>query len=287
MAITLSNNYVIDFCASSGALGFDGRGWPWEWPLRWIGVLDPKAFTIVAKTVTIESRKGNLSWWHPWTSVKLLSNQSVVNAIGLTNPGIYSWVAKDLKRGQSLKYNLAASISVSSIISAAQCVQAIHMCEKLPFVEVNISCPNINNDLKISTILEIFQDCGFPLVLKLGIHQINEEFIKSVDSFVEVYHAINSVPWYVLYPDKKSPLNSDGGLSGRTIKKIAIDAVSRLKRMTSKSIIGGGGIMCLDDVWDFEVAGASAFSIGSCFLLSPWRPNQIVEDYNIIVQGKW
>lgn len=76
--------------AASGALAFDGNDWPWEYPLRWTGLLDPSLFTIVIKTLTRHPRKGNLKLYKPWTCIRFLSN-SAVNAVGLTNPGIEWW----------------------------------------------------------------------------------------------------------------------------------------------------------------------------------------------------
>src|SRR3989338_3182405 len=90
--ITLSSGHSFQFMAASGALAFDGRGWPWEWPLRWLGFLDPTLFTIVTKTLTRRPRPGNLRWSHPWSVVKPIGPLGIVNAIGLTNKGIEWWL---------------------------------------------------------------------------------------------------------------------------------------------------------------------------------------------------
>lgn len=86
--IKLSNGRKLEFLVSSGALGYDGKGWPWEWPLRWAGLLRPEEFTAVTKTLTLEPRKGNLRWYKPWDVLRPLGNGNWVNAIGLTNPGL-------------------------------------------------------------------------------------------------------------------------------------------------------------------------------------------------------
>lgn len=89
--VTLSNGHSFEFMAASGALAFDGRGWPWEKPLRWIGLLKPDLFTIVVKSLTLKPRKGNLRLWKPFGCVRLI-RKGTVNAVGLTNPGIDWWV---------------------------------------------------------------------------------------------------------------------------------------------------------------------------------------------------
>jgi hypothetical protein len=70
-----------------------------------------------------------------------------------------------------------------------------------------------------------------------------------------------------------------GGVSGPPIRAHALRAVQTLRGLTEKPIIGGGGITRCGDVAAFAAAGAQAFSIGSSFLWSPWRPNRIVRQY--------
>ena len=92
--ITLSNGFSFEYVTASGALGYDGRGWPWEWPLRWLGLIDPSFFLNVMKTVTLPPRKGNLRWWKPWDCIRLMPH-GAVNAVGLTNPGP-DWLAEKI-----------------------------------------------------------------------------------------------------------------------------------------------------------------------------------------------
>jgi len=92
--ITLSNGFSFEYVTASGALGYDGNGWPWEWPLRWLGLIDPSFFLNVMKTVTLPPRKGNLRWWKPWDCIRLMPH-GAVNAVGLTNPGP-DWLAEKI-----------------------------------------------------------------------------------------------------------------------------------------------------------------------------------------------
>ncbi|HEY4504003.1 MAG TPA: hypothetical protein VJJ28_02755 [Candidatus Paceibacterota bacterium] len=85
--ITLANGHKFKYMVASGALAFDGKGWPWERPLVWLGLIKPELFTVVIKSLTRTSRVGNLRWWKPWTCVRLIPGGSV-NKVGLTNPGI-------------------------------------------------------------------------------------------------------------------------------------------------------------------------------------------------------
>src|SRR3990167_3064599 len=85
--IRFSNGHTFEYIVASGALSFDGKGWSWEQPWRWIGLLDPTLFTSVTKTLTLQSTKGNLRWYNPFRCLRLVRG-GVVNAVGLSNPGI-------------------------------------------------------------------------------------------------------------------------------------------------------------------------------------------------------
>ncbi len=68
--ITLSNGHKLEYVVASGALGFDGKGWFWERPLVWLGLMRPDLFTIGIRTLTYHPRMyptSNLSWVRPWT----------------------------------------------------------------------------------------------------------------------------------------------------------------------------------------------------------------------------
>ncbi|MBI5466174.1 MAG: hypothetical protein HY974_02715, partial [Candidatus Kerfeldbacteria bacterium] len=61
--IQLANGHQLEFLAASGSLAFDGFGWPWEQPARWLKFWDPSVFTVVLKTLTFDPRSGNQRWY--------------------------------------------------------------------------------------------------------------------------------------------------------------------------------------------------------------------------------
>ena len=149
-----------------------------------------------------------------------------------------------------------------------------------------MSCPNVHEVPRdITEILDAFQRSGHPVVLKLSADQVEEGFIRAVDQYVEAYHAINTIPWKKIFGDKPSPIEGythkqQGGVSGDWIREHALNCVKALGALTQKPIIGGGGIFTHKHVMDYEMAGAKAFSIGTCFMLRPWWPNRIVNEFN-------
>lgn len=285
--ITFSNGHRLIFACASGALAFNGKGWWFEQPFRWLGLLNPKAFTVVAKTVTFQPIQGNYKTFSPWTCIRLIRKngmKGLVNAVGLTNGGIDQWITRDYKEAKRMGYTISASVKPDTSYQAILMGNSLNPLD-LAYVEVNVSCPNVvNNPELVSIVRELRNSCNHPLVLKLSLDQVNEHFVKETEKFVDAYHAINTIPWDAVFPNTISPIEKyshkkKGGVSGDYIKESAIRSVKNIKSWSSKPVIGGGGIFCLQDVFDFEHAGAEAFSLGTCFTLSPWKPNQIIKEY--------
>ena len=281
--LRLSNDCEFDFCCGSGALGFDGCGWPWEWPLRWVGLIDPRQLVVVAKTVTILPRPGNLRWWKPWTCVWPVGD-GFVNAVGLTNKGLDWWIETPYQTARKKGYNIAASAWPTSTEDSKTFVDKLDPLT-LAYVELNLSCPNTKDHLAAAwDLLWPFQSLRHPLVLKVSYAQATDpEFLRMLRG-VQAIHAINTVPWADIFPKNPSPLKKtcgvDGGVSGPLITEWANTAIRNIKKtLPNMPVIGGGGIEDVRDVWKMERAGASAFSIGSLFLKRPWKPRSVIARY--------
>ncbi|MEI6512264.1 MAG: HisA/HisF-related TIM barrel protein [bacterium] len=281
--LRLSNEAELDFLVASGALAFDGRGWPWEWPYRWLGKLDPSEFSIVVKTLTLKPRKGNLRLFKPWGCVRLIPN-GVVNAVGLTNPGIEWWVRTCYPRMAKLGYRTIVSVWPESAEEAQTMAEMLKPLN-IVAVELNASCPNTGHEIEdvesVVKISEALRGSGHPLIVKLSYNQPYVAIAKALEGCAEAVHAINSVPWSTVFPDKQSPLAKlgGGGVSGKLIRPFVRDAVKNLVDQTSLPVIAGGGIFNLEDVTQLSQLGASAFSLGSLFLKEPSRPNQLVREW--------
>ena len=273
--IKLSNGHSFEYMAASGALAFDGSGWFWEKPLRWLGLFDPTSFTVVIKTLTWQPRRGNLRWYNPFGCIRLLPG-GTVNAVGLTNPGIEWWCRNIGPHTDSTRIPLVGSIlgEPNELAVMAKMLNDFN----LVGLEVNASCPNTGDDLLTNT-AKVVQGCQavrsvsrFPIILKLSVGHEVERILRAVEDAVEAF-SINSVPWTVVYPQRRSPLAhlGGGGVSGKIAQPFTWKLVKKLSEMTEIPVIG-------PSVWDFEdIArlrnlGAKAISFGAIFLRYPWRP---------------
>lgn len=277
--IKLSNGHSFEYMVASGALAFDGLGWPWERPLRWVKLLDETLFTTVIKTLTLKLRRGNLRWYNPLGCIRLIPG-GTLNAVGLTNPGIDWWCRKIGPRIDSDKAPVMGSI-LGEPIELAVMTSLLNSFD-LVGMEINASCPNTNDDLLVNT-EKIIESCKvvkrisrFPVILKLSVVHDVGKIVPRVEGMVEAF-SINSVPWRVVFPGRRSPLAhlGGGGVSGKVAQPFTWKLVEELSKMTKTPVIGPS-VWKFEDIAKLRSLGAKAISFGAIFLRYPWRPTQFV-----------
>lgn len=283
------NGHKFEFAAASGALGFDGDGWPWEWPLRWAGLLDPSQFTIITKTLTRWPRAGNLKWWCPWRCVRLIPG-GAVNAVGLTNPGIDWWMKNVPNHLYQRGYNVIVSIAPETEQEAEYMVSRLrcNAFDNIKGVEINVSCPNVDHEESVHHICKLtrtalnYRNDDLPVLVKLGWQQPYLDICKELDGEAAAFDLINAVPWKELRVSE-SPLKKYGlecSISGEAISFLAERALTAVKKAGTKTpILSGGGVMDITDVRRRFAFGADAVAFGSIFIKKPWAPNQIVKQW--------
>jgi dihydroorotate dehydrogenase (NAD+) catalytic subunit len=279
--IRLSNNRTLEYVVASEALGFDGNGWPWERPLRWLGLLDSSLFTVVAKTVTLKPRQGNLRWYDPLRCVRFIPD-GVVNAVGLSNPGFDRWLRDVNPRTRRLKVRLIASIHGRADELADMAFRLNGL--DLVAIEINVSCPNVGDgdlpdtEAVVEMCSAIKSASNLPIILKLSVAQDVDATLPRVAGLAEAI-AINSVPWSMAFPGRPSPLArfGGGGVSGKAAQPFTWPLVRKITAAGTIPVIA-------PSIWDYaDIAaarrlGAQAVSFGSVFLRYPWRPTKFVDN---------
>src|SRR4029453_3075472 len=273
--IHLSNGHSFEYMAASGALAYDGRGWPWERPLHLLGLLDPKLFTVVTKTLTEQPRQGNLRWSHPWPCVKHLPS-GVVNAVGLTNPGLGWWLKKVGPGIAGRGIPLICSITHDDPEILATMAASLNDMPVLG-IELNASCPNTQDEISrnaeiiLQSVKAIKGRSRHPLIRKLSVNQDYLNLARQTEGLVEAL-SINSVPWRIACPGQERPLQSlgGGGVSGKAAHEFTWKMVKELCGAVKTPVIGPG-IWEYEDLSHLRGLGAKALSFGSIFLRYPWR----------------
>lgn len=284
--LKLHNGISFSYCCASGALAYDGRGWWFEKPLVWLGLLDPKKMMIITKTLTFNSKVGNLKWYAPWRSVQKIRN-GFVNCVGLTNPGYNWWINKIYPKIDPKRF--IVSLFCESSKEAARMAMDFNRLN-IAGIEYNFSCHNHDKDIpeQVECVETFINYSKHPVIVKLSAAMPVVDFCKLWDGRVDAFDLINSIPWGMLYSND-SPLlkycNSPGAVSGEVIKAIAISVLKDVKESGVKTpIISGGGVSKKLDVISRFIMGAKAVSFGSIFIRKPLRPNKIIRDME---DGTW
>jgi dihydroorotate dehydrogenase len=298
LMIRLSNGHAFEYMVASGALAFDGKGWPWEKPLLWLGLIKPELFTVVIKSLTRNPRSGNLRWWEPWTCVRLISGGSV-NKVGLTNPGIEWWCRNVGPALDFQKFPIVGSIFGEE----RELVEMAEMLNHFDLVglEVNVSCPNTGHVMEIAEIVvnsvkAVERASRHPIIVKVSVDQ---DYLTILRGLVGVAEAVslNSVPWKTVFTNgEHTPLwrlekkvgGGGGGVSGKPAQKYNWKAVEALAKQGLIPVIAPS-IMEYGDMNRVRKLGAKAVSFGAIHLpdhtvwLKPWtiftnprKPTRIV-----------
>ncbi|MEN9524491.1 MAG: hypothetical protein RL536_560 [Candidatus Parcubacteria bacterium] len=284
--IKLSNGHILRYVVASGALAFDGLGWPWERPLVSLKLIKPELFTVFIKSLTRRPREGNLRWWKPWKCVQLIPGGSV-NKVGLTNPGIDWWCNEVAPHLDFEKYAIAGSIFGDE---EEQVEMAIKLNQfDLVALELNTSCPNTGHaiekaEMVVKSTRSVRLVSRHPIIAKVSVDQ---DYLAIAQGLKDIAEAIslNSVPWKTAFPNGEiSPLaklekrvgGGGGGVSGKPAQEKNWDAVRELNLQGSLPVIGPS-IMEHDDVYTLRRLGAKAYSFGAVHLRTPWKPTLIVE----------
>jgi dihydroorotate dehydrogenase (NAD+) catalytic subunit len=297
--IKLSNGHGFEYMVASGALGF-GNGWFWDKPLIAAGLIKPELFTVVIKTLTRESRQGNLHWWNPltwlplspWSCVRFIPGGSV-NKVGLTNKGIEWWCEKVAPTLDFDKISFVGSIfgDRKELLESATRLNQF----KLVALEVNDSCPNTGHAMSqaetiISNTTEIAEVSRHPIISKVSVAQDYLAIARGLEGVAEAI-SLNSVPYEMVYPNgPRSPLwrlmqklkrltgndGGGGGVSGKPAQQFNWKAVRELAAQKSLPVIGPS-VMEYADLARVRKLGARAVSFGAIHLRTPCKPTTIVE----------
>jgi len=260
-------------------LDFHCKGWPWEQPLRIAGLLDPTLFTAVTKTLTYLPNTGNLQWYNPLGSIRLLKD-GTLNAVGLTNPGIEWWRRKIGPKINSSKIPIVASVASDNIEEIEKMAKILNSFDLIG-IELNDSCVNIQRcDISAARTMKkceaLYEKSDFPVILKLSVTHPVEEIIPRLEKTIQAI-SINSIPWSLVFPNRLSPFAHLGGgsVSGKIIQPYTWNLVKKLTGMTKIPIIGPS-VWEFPDIGKLRKLGAKAISFGSIFLRYPWRPTMYV-----------
>jgi dihydroorotate dehydrogenase (NAD+) catalytic subunit len=235
---------------------------------------------FVTKTITPLPREGNAPPRIAETAHGLL------NAIGLANPGRERFLDDHLPRLRELELPLWVSVGGFCARDYADTCAALAEAafDELEAIELNLSCPNV--DEAADSAAEIVAACRaatpLPLFAKLSAaHPDIASVARAVaDAGADGLSLVNTLRGLALDPATLRPLlaRTTGGLSGPTLKPIALAAVHACHAATGLPIVGMGGVTCGQDVVELAACGATDVALGTVLFGDPDAPDRIREE---------
>ena len=285
----LSNPVMI----ASGTLGYDGygRGLIGNYPLHELGA-------VIPKTVTRQPREGNPEpRWFPesYREAWEAGDHLFLNAIGLINPGIETAVRELTPRWAEWNTTVFFSFAAHSVGEFGEMAAMTNHAVGISALEVNLSCPNIENGALFSYSAALTHDAvaavkantGLPVLAKLApnVPDITEIARAAVNGGADALTICNTLPAMRIDLASRRPVlgNITGGLSGMGLRPVSLALVYQtaqaLKEMGKNvPIIGVGGIFEAEHAIEYILAGATAVQIGSANLINLGAPWRILED---------
>ena len=240
---------------------------------------------VVVKSLSVDPWAGN-----PSPRVHGASS-GMINSVGLQNPGIENWLQEDLPALRALNARVVVSIWGRTVAEYAEAAKRLQGVEGISAVEVNVSCPNLEDrgDMfshapdSCRAAISASLASGLPTWAKLSPNVTDIVCIAraAMDAGAEALTLTNTVFGMVINPETQRPVlgNGGGGLSGPPIRPVALRAVYGVyEKLGPIPIVGVGGIAKGEHVVEFLAAGASAVQVGSAHFANPRASRQILRN---------
>lgn len=225
------------------------------------------AGAIVSKSISYEPILG---YRNP--TVVCLKDGSYINAVGLANPGAGAFSAE---ASANIRTPLIISLIGSSEYDFSRLISSFGNSKVLGY-EINLSCPHVaklglevgdDPEMVAKLVKTVKSATTKPVIVKVGTGNVDLLEISRVaaDSGADAITAINSIRAMAIDIESGHPIlsNKIGGLTGKSIKSIAIRCVYEIYEKVDVPVIGCGGVFSWEDAVEFMLAGASAVQIGS------------------------
>lgn len=239
---------------------------------------------IIVKGTTGSHREGNA---YPRMAE---TPSGMLNAVGLQNAGVDVFCQKTYPRICDIDTNIIVNVSGSSIEEYCETAAKIDTLDKIPAIELNISCPNVKKggmgfgtDPKMAAqvVGEVRKVYHKTLIVKLTPNVTSiADIAKAVEEAgADSVSLINTMLGMAVDVERRRPVLSTitGGLSGPAVKPVAVRMVWQVAKAVKIPVIGLGGIASANDALEFLMAGATAVQIGTANFLDPTVTVKVVD----------
>ena len=244
---------------------------------------------VLVKGTTLHPRQGN-----PYPRMAETPS-GMLNAVGLQNKGVDYFCEHIYPTISGYDTAMIVNVSGSQVEDYIETAEKINALERIPAIELNISCPNVKEGGMAfgvtcagaaSVVRAVRAVYDKTLIVKLSPNVTDiTEIARAVEAEgADSISMINTLLGMAIDAEKRRPVLSTitGGLSGPAVKPIALRMVWQTAQAVKVPIIGMGGIASATDAIEFLLAGASAVEVGTYNFVDPSVTTHIVdgiEDY--------
>ena len=242
---------------------------------------------MFVKGTTIRHREGN-------DYPRMAETPSgMLNAVGLQNKGVDYFIESIYPEIKDMDTNVMVNVSGSTVEDYVACAEKINDLDKIPAIELNISCPNVKQGGMafgttcagaaevVSAVRKVYKKT---MIVKLSpnVTDITEIARTAEAEGADSVSLINTLLGMAIDVEKRKPKLSTitGGLSGPCVKPVALRMVWQTAKAVKIPVIGLGGISNAADAIEFLLAGASAIQIGTYNFIDPTIAVKVVDGIN-------
>jgi dihydroorotate dehydrogenase (NAD+) catalytic subunit len=241
---------------------------------------------LVTKGVSAEPWAGNASPRIAETASGML------NSIGLQNPGVEAFCARDLAwlAEHAAETPVIVNVSGHAVSEYAAVIERLETEVGVAGYELNISCPNVDTGgmafgTDCASAGSVVAACRAvtrrPLIVKLSPNVTDVAAIARAaeEAGADAISLINTLLGMAIDAESRRPklARSVGGLSGPAIKPVALRMVWQVARAVKLPVVGMGGIITAEDAVEFMLAGATAVAVGTANFVDPSSTMRIVD----------
>ncbi len=222
----------------------------------------------------------------------------MINAIGLQNPGIDTFLSRDIPFLKQFDTQIIVNVCGKT---KEDYIDAVEKLSDAPvdMLEINISCPNVKEggiafgqkaDMAEDITRAVKKVSKHPVIMKLSPNVTDiTEMAKAVEAGgADAVSLINTITGMKIDINRRTfaVANKTGGLSGPAIKPVAVRMVYQTANAVKIPVIGMGGIASAEDALEFIMAGATMVSVGTANFNDPLTTIKVIDGIESFMEQK-